>query len=432
MVSSGVTLEAPQRKPWVDKFAQTKDALNLMRIQFRDVAAAAERIAGAIVTTPCPPSIALSDATGMKVFCKLEYLQRTGSFKERGARNALLLLPPAQRKVGVIAASAGNHALGLAYHARLLGIPVTVVMPQLAPLTKVVNCRRLGAEVVLFGRSIEEARERAEEIVSTRGLAYINGYDDPNIIAGQGTLALEIIEQVPDLEAVIVPVGGAGLIAGIALAMKNSKPHVKIIGVEPSHVASLDAALLAGRPVRVEAKPTLADGLAVAQVGDNAFEIARAFVDKTVVVNEHDIAVGVLRLIELEKAVVEGAGATPLSACLAGLLPELRGKKVIFLLTGGNIDTTILGRIIERGLASDGRLCRFSAVISDRPGGLAAFAGTIAGEGASIIEVTHDRAFAGDDINAVKVHCVVETRDRSHIEEFLARLQREGFQILTH
>jgi threonine dehydratase len=400
-----------------------------MGIQFRDVTAAAERIAGAIVKSPCPASSALSEATGMKVFCKLEYLQRTGSFKERGARNALLLLPPAQRKIGVIAASAGNHALGLAYHARSLGIPVTVVMPQLAPLTKVVNCRRLGAEVVLFGRSIEEAREHAEGIVVAKRLAYINGYDDPAIIAGQGTRGLEIIEQVPDLEAVVVPVGGAGLVAGVALAVKTSQPHVQIIGVEPSQVASFHAALLAGRPVKVEAKPTLADGLAVAQVGSNAFEIARAFVDKAVVVNEHDIALGVLRLIELEKAVVEGAGATPLAACLAGLLPELRGKKVIFLLTGGNIDTNILGRIIERGLASDGRLCRFSAVISDRPGGLAAFAGIVAGEGASIIDVTHDRAFAGDDINAVKVHCVVETRDRAHLEELLARLRREGFQI---
>ncbi len=400
-----------------------------MPIEFNNVLAAAERIAGAIVTTPCPPSAALSEATGMKVFCKLEHLQRTGSFKERGARNALLLLPPAQRKRGVIAASAGNHALGLAYHAQSLRIRATVVMPQFAPLTKVVNCRRLGADVVLFGNSIEDAREHAEAIVRAKGLAYISGYDDPAIIAGQGTLGLEIIEQVPDLDAMIVPVGGGGLLAGGALAIKASKPHVQIIGVEPSHVPSLNAAFSAGKPVKVKTKPTLADGLAVAEVGVNAFAIARSLVEKAVVVNEHEIALAILRLIELEKAVIEGAGATPLAACLAGLFPELRGKKVVLPLTGGNIDTTILGRIIERGLASDGRLCRFSAVISDRPGGLAEFARIIAREGASIVEIVHDRAFAGDDISAVKVHCVVETRDRTHIEELQARLRREGFQI---
>jgi threonine dehydratase len=240
---------------------------------------------------------------------------------------------------------------------------------------------------------------------------------------------LEILEQVPELDAVLVPVGGGGLIAGVALAIKNSKPGVQVIGVEPSQMASFSAALAAGRPLKIEVKATLADGLAIAKVGENAFEIAHTLVNKSLVVNEHDIALGVLRLIELEKAVVEGAGATPLAACLAGLLPELTGKRVVLLLTGGNIDTTVLGRIIERGLASDGRLCRFSAVISDRPGGLAAFAGAIASQGASIIEVTHDRAFAGDDINAVRVHCVVETRDREHIDQLLALLHREGFPI---
>jgi Threonine dehydratase len=329
----------------------------------------------------------------------------------------------------VVAASAGNHALGLAYHGQLLGIPVTVVMPRFAPLTKVTNCRRLGATVVLHGVDIDESRARADEIAAAQKLTYINGFDDPAIIAGQGTVGLEIAAQVPDLAAVIVPIGGAGLIAGVALAMKTLKPKVKIIGVEPERAASFTAALSAGKPVKVEVKPTLADGLSVPQVGENAFRIARDLVDKTLLVGEREIALAILRLLELEKAVVEGAGAAPLAACLAGLVPELKGKKVVLPLSGGNIDTPILGRVLERGLVSDGRLYRFTATISDRPGGLARFAGLIAEIGASIIEIAHDRAFSSEDINTVNVHCVVETRDADQIAALRERLGREGFQI---
>ena len=363
----------------------------------------------------------------MRVYCKLEYLQRTGSFKERGARNALLLLNATQRKCGVIAASAGNHALGLAYHAQELGVPATVVMPRFAPLTKVVNCRRYGATVLLHGANIGEARVRADELVSAQGLTYINGFDDPAIIAGQGTLGLEIAQQVPDVEAVIVPIGGGGLVAGIALALKNLRPHVRIFGVEPAHAASFTAAVAAGHPVETQIKPTLADGLSVPKVGANAFRIASELVEKTVLVSEHALAQSVVRLMELEKAVVEGAGAAPLAACLAGLLPELKAKNVVLPLCGGNIDLNILGRVIERGLASDGRLCRFTASISDRPGGLARFAGLLAEEGASIIDINHDRAFASEDINTVTVHCVIETRDAGHIQSLKARLAQEGF-----
>jgi threonine dehydratase len=400
-----------------------------MTVTFQNIREAADRIGGQVVQSPCPFSIPLSEATGLKVFCKLEYLQRTGSFKERGARNALLLLPAGQKKRGVVAASAGNHALGLAYHGQLLGIPVTVVMPRFAPLTKVTNCRRLGATVVLHGVDIDESRARADEIAAAQKLTYINGFDDPAIIAGQGTLGLEIAAQVPDLAAVIVPIGGAGLIAGVALAMKTLKPKVKIIGVEPERAASFTAALSAGKPVKVEVKPTLADGLSVPQVGKNAFRIARDLVDKTLLVGEREIALAILRLLELEKAVVEGAGAAPLAACLAGLVPELKGKKVVLPLSGGNIDTPILGRVLERGLVSDGRLYRFTANISDRPGGLARFAGLIAEIGASIIEIAHDRAFSSEDISTVNVHCVVETRDADQIAALRERLGREGFQI---
>jgi threonine dehydratase len=302
-------------------------------------------------------------------------------------------------------------------------------MPLLAPLTKITNCRRFGANVVLHGADIGEARARADALAAEHGLRYINGYDDPAIIAGQGTLGLEIAEQVPELDAVIVPVGGAGLIAGVALALKTLRPTVKIIGVEPERAASFAGALAAGRPVRVEMKSTLADGLSVPEVGANAFAIARELVDRMVLVREHDIALAILRLLELEKAAVEGAGAAPLAACLAGLVPELKGKNVVLPLCGGNIDTTILGRVLERGLVSDGRLCRFTARISDRPGGLARFAGLIAETGASIIEIAHDRAFSSDDINTVNVHCIVETRDAGHIAALRERLDREGFLV---
>jgi len=398
-------------------------------VTFPDIEAAALRIHGPIVHTPCPASIALSEITGCQVFCKLENLQRTGSFKERGARNALLLLPADQKHRGVIAASAGNHALGVAYHAQLLGIPATVVMPQNAPLTKVVNCRRFGARVILHGTNIAEARVYADKLAAENGQTYINGFDDPAIIAGQGTIGLEIVRQVPDLEAVIIPIGGAGLAAGVALAVKHLKPEVTLIGVEPLRAASFTAALQAGQPVEIQMKPTLADGLSVPRVGDNAFRIARERISRTVLVGEHDLARAVLRLMELEKAVVEGAGAAPLAACLAGLVPELQGRRVVLLLCGGNIDLNTLDRVIERGLASDGRLCRFTAMISDRPGGLARFAGLIAEEGASVIDIAHDRAFADEDISTVAVHCVIETRDAQHIATLRERLVAEGFPL---
>ncbi len=399
-----------------------------MTVSLDDIRAAAQRIAGAVLRTPCPPSAALAEATGCDVYCKLEYLQRTGSFKERGARNALLLLSEDQKRCGVIAASAGNHAAALSYHGKLLNVPVTVVMPLVAPFMKIQTCERMGARVLLHGSDIDEARQHAMQFVEEQGLTYINGFDDPHIIAGQGTLGLEILEQVPDCDAIVVPIGGGGLIAGLALAVKTLRPAVKIIGVQSDRTASYDAAMKAGKPVTIAMSPTLADGLAVPRVGNNAFAIARPRVDKTVIVSEPMIALAVLRLVELEKAVVEGAGATPLAALLGGQLPELRGKKVVLPLCGGNIDTNILGRIIERGLAADGRLCRFTANISDRPGGLARFASILAEEKASVRSVEHDRAFGGSDVSEVVVHCVIETRDFDHIARVRARLRSEGLR----
>jgi threonine dehydratase len=396
-------------------------------VSLDDIRAARERIGSAVLRTPCAASPALSETTGCQVYCKFENLQRTGSFKERGARNALLLLDPAQKRIGAIAASAGNHASALSYHGKLLGIPVTVVMPRFAPLMKVRTCEQMGAKVLLHGNDIAEARDHAMRFVRDEKLAYINGFDDPPIIAGQGTLGLEILEQVPECDAIIVPIGGAGLIAGLAVAVKALRPSTQVIGVQAERTASFDAALRAGHPVTISMMPTLADGLAVPRVGDNAFALARDRVDQTVIVTEHMIALAVLRLIEMEKTIVEGAGAVPLAALLAGALPGLRGKKVVLPLCGGNIDTSLLDRIIERGLAADGRLARLTANISDRPGGLARFASILAEEGASVRTVEHDRAFATDDVSRVVVHCVIETRDFEHIARVQRRLLAEGF-----
>jgi threonine dehydratase len=398
-------------------------------VKFADIEAARERIDGAVYYSPCRDSIPLSEITGMEIFCKLDNLQRTGSFKERGARNALAQLPSDQQKRGVIAASAGNHAQALAYQGKLLGIPATVVMPKFAPLVKVYNCQKLGATVVLHGKDFGEAKAHAHEIAKEKALAYIDGYDDPAIITGQGTMGLEIVEQVPDLNAVIIPVGGAGLLAGVSLAVKTLRPDVKIVAVEAENVASFSAALEAGKPVKIALHPTLADGLAIPQVGSNAFEIARSLVDQTVTVTEEQIALAILRLVELEKSVVEGAAATPLAACLSGKLKELAGKRVILLFCGGNIDPNVLSRVIERGLVADGRLGRFTAVISDRPGGLADLAAQIASTGASIKQVVHDRAFASSDVSVVNVVCTVETRNHEHLTELRAKLKSHGVKI---
>jgi len=365
----------------------------------------------------------------MRIFCKLDNLQRTGSFKERGARNTLLQLSSQQQKRGVIAASAGNHAQALAYQGGLLGIPATVVMPKFAPLIKVSTCQQLGATVVLHGEDFGEAKAQAHEIAREKGLAYIDGYDDRAIIAGQGTMGLEIVEQIPDLEAVVIPVGGAGLLAGVALAVKALRPHAKIIAVEAENVASFSAAREAGKPTKITMRPTLADGLAIPQVGANAFQIARPLVDVTITVSEEEIALAILRLVELEKSVVEGAAAAPLAACMSSKLKEFAGSRVVLLICGGNIDPNVLSRVIERGLVADGRLGRFTAVISDRPGGLADLAAQIASTGASIKQIVHDRAFASPDVSAVNVLCTVETRNHQHLAKLRALLKSRRVEI---
>lgn len=399
-----------------------------MPVSLESILAAHDRIAGAVYRSPCPYSLSLSRLCGAEVFCKLDHLQMTGSFKERGARNKLMLLTDPQRKAGVIAASAGNHALGLAYHGRELGVPVTVVMPKWAPLVKVTNCRAFGANVILHGDSYDSARAHARHLADVSGLTYIHGFDDPDIIAGQGTMGLEILEDVPDVDAVIVPVGGGGLIAGVGTAVKALKPHVKVIGVEPANAPTLHESLKAGHPVRIEAKPTLADGLAVAEAGQLCVQIARQVVDHILLVDEPTIALAVLRLLELEKAVVEGAGAVTLAAAMDKSM-GLSGKRIVLCLCEGNIDMVTINRVIERGLAADGRLCRISAIVSERPGSLAKLLTAIADAGAGVKEVHHDRSFGPADVARAAVTCVLETRDPEHVDDVRRTLTSMGFEI---
>ena len=402
-----------------------------MPVTLTDIRAAQRRIAGGVIVSPCPESIPLSEITGARIVCKLDNFQRTGSFKERGARNALLRLSSSAKKRGVIAASAGNHALGLAYHGRLLGIPVTVVMPDYAPLIKITTCQRLGATVLIRGQDFAEARAEADALVASRNFTYIHGFDAPDIIAGQGTIGLEILKQVPDVDAIVCPIGGGGLIAGLSLAVKSLRPRVRVIGVESVSTGNFSAALRAGHPVKVPRRATLADGLATLTVGANAFALAKRHVDDVVSVTEDWISLAILRMLELEKTVVEGAAATPLAAMMSGKLAKLRGKKVVLVVCGGNIDPAILSRVIEKGLVHDGRLTRFTAKISDRPGGLAILCRVIADAGASIKDITHDRAFSGPDVSAVHAACTVETRDHAHIRALHRALKKHGFPLVV-
>ncbi len=400
-----------------------------IHVDLGEIERARQRIAGAVVETPCVHSEALSQLTGCRVLCKLENLQRTGSFKERGARHALVRLNGERAKRGVVAASAGNHALALACHGRELGIGVTVVMPRFAPLTKVTRCRGYGAEVVLHGETFAEARAHADTLTERDGLTYIHGFDAPEIIAGQGTVGLELLEQCPTLDAVIVPVGGGGLLAGVATAIKGRRPGVRVIGVEPAHDAGFTAAMNAGGPVPSPGTATLADGLAVGRVGALAFRTAAPLTDRLVTVEESAIAVAIVRIMELEKTVVEGAAAAGLAALLDPRLHDLRGRTVALLLTGGNIDLNVLGRIIEHALVTDGRLLRFTVTISDRPGGLSRLTTLIAECGASVQDIRHDRTFAGPDVSRVRVICLVEIADHHHADRMVRALEHAGYQL---
>jgi len=395
-------------------------------IDVADIRAARARLAGVISETPCPYSESLSALTGARVFVKLENLQMTGSFKERGAANLLLQLSPEERGRGVVAASAGNHGLAVAFHAARLHVSAVIVMPEWAPLAKVTAARRHGAEVILHGDNFEAAYARAREIEPARGLVFVHPFDDPRVIAGQGTIGLELLAQVPDLDAVLVPVGGGGLIGGVATAIKTERPGAKVIGVQAREIAAMQAALAGDPRERLPAATTIADGIAVRRVGVHTLELARRYVDAVVTVSEEEIANAILLLLEIEKTVVEGAGAVPLAA-LANRRVSLEGRTVALVISGGNIDVNLIARVIERGLVKDGRLVRLRVRLRDRPGALAALTAIVARTRANVLGIEHDRAFSRAPLGDSEVELTLETSGREQIEAVKGQLAEAGY-----
>jgi threonine dehydratase len=393
------------------------------------ILAAQQRLVGVVDQTPCALSRTLSELTGTRCWLKLENLQMTGSFKERGAANLLLQLGPEERLRGVIAASAGNHGLAVAHHAAKLGIPAVIVMPEWAPLVKVTSARRDGAEVILYGGNFDEAYDHAREIGAARNLLFVHPFDDARIIAGQGTIGLEVLAQRPDVDAIVVAVGGGGLAGGVGLAVKAQRPEVRVIGVQTDALPSMRRALKEGHPVRIDPASTIADGIAVREVRERTLALAKAYVDDLVTVSEEELARAVLLLVEIEKTVVEGAGAAPLAALLNREL-GLEGRSVVLVLSGGNIDVTMLARIIERGLAKDGRLVRLVVLLRDRPGALARLTAVVAEERANVVHIEHDRAFARwSAIGETEVVVTLETSGRDHVERLLTRLRAAGYRV---
>jgi threonine dehydratase len=397
-------------------------------ITLEDIRIAHVRIHGGVYATPCPRSERLGRRTGADLFLKLESLQLTGSFKERGARNKILQLTAAERAAGVIAASAGNHAQGVALHAQRECIEATIVMPTTTALVKVSATRSYGAHVVLFGDSYEEAAQEAQRLRASRGLTLLHAFDDDAVIAGQGTIGLELLAQVPDLEAVVVPIGGGGLAGGVALALKESNPALKVYGVETELVPSMQQAFTHGAANVLPLRRSIADGITTRRVSQRTLELAQRYLDGVVSVDESEIAEAILCLLEDEKTVAEGAGAVALAALLAGRLP-LQGKRTALVISGGNIDVNLLSRIIDRGLVKSGRIMRVRVLIPDVPGTLASLLATIANTGANVLSVHHDRVAARAAISSTTVDIVLETRGYDHIQSVEASLRAAGWHI---
>jgi threonine dehydratase len=397
-------------------------------ITLADVQAARDRTRDRIYLSPCARSETLSRLTGTTALLKLENLQMTGAYKERGALNKLLVMSDADRERGLIAASAGNHAQAVAYHAGRLGVKATIVMPEPTPIMKVANTRAHGARIVLHGANYDEAYAEARRLEHVERLTFVHPFDDPDVIAGQGTVALEVLEQEPELDAILVPVGGGGLVSGVAVAVKALRPGAKIIGVETEVLPSMLQAIDAGKPVTLEGANTIADGIAVKRAGDLTFDHVRRYVDEIVTVSEEEIASAILYLLEREKTVVEGAGAVAVAALMQHKVRGLEGRRVVAVVSGGNIDVNLVARVIERGLVKDGRLVRISVALQDKPGQLAKVSAIVANHRANVIEVHHARAFShrfGD----TTLQLTLETRGPEHVEEILRALRERGYQV---
>jgi threonine dehydratase len=397
-----------------------------------DIERARARLDGRLLLTACTLSEGFRDLIPAHPWFKFENLQRTGSFKERGALNRMLMLTDEERARGVIAASAGNHAQGVAYHAGILGIQATIVMPERTPLIKVSNTERLGARVVLFGHSYDEAQEETLRLRDKEGQTLIHPFDDPGVIAGQGTIALELLEQCTGMDVVVVALGGGGLISGMAVALKALAPHVRIVGVEAETLPAAARSREAGRLVTIPPGETIADGIAVRRIGNVTFPLIEQHVDELVTVSEEEIASSVLLLLEREKSVVEPAAAATLAAVTAGKVGDVAGKNVVMVLSGGNIDVNLLSRIIDRGLINDGRLAQMEVTVLDRPGALAALTALIAKQGANILRLDHRRGTAALRITEAEVDLTLETRGRTHVDDLAAALRAAGYRVRRH
>jgi len=401
-----------------------------LAIGLADVLAARERLRGQVYYSPCARSEMLSKLTGQQVYLKLENLQMTGSFKERGALNRLSLLTKEEAARGVVAASAGNHAQGVAYHATRLGVRSIIVMPLATPLVKVTATREFGAEVILHGANYDEAYAEATRLCKSEGMVFLHPFDDAAVMAGQGTIALEMMEQISGLEAVIVPIGGGGLISGIACAIKETNPNVRVIGVQTARLPSMKSALAAGGPVTIDAGTTIADGIAVRRAGTLTYPMVERYVDEIVTVDEDEIASAILVLLEREKTLAEGAGAVALAALLQGKtsLSSLRNVTTGVLVCGGNIDVTLLARIIERGLVQDGRMILLRIHLLDKPGALSELTKLIAAHRVNIVNTLYNRAYYGVNLGDTAIDITMETRGREQVAELLAALTEAGYR----
>jgi threonine dehydratase len=397
-------------------------------VTLASIEAARARIGDAIHLSPCQLSHHLSELTGLPLHLKLENLQRTGSFKERGALNKLLTLTKVEQERGVIAASAGNHAQGVAFHAAARGIRAQIVMPLATPQIKVAATRNYGAEVILHGASYDEACEEALRRCALEGRTFIHPFDDAEVISGQGTIGLELLEQVPDIEAVVVPIGGGGLIGGIACALKETNPKIRVIGVEPEKLPSMLRARENGAPITLAAEATIADGIAVRRAGDLTLPLVSRYVDEIVSVDDEEIASAILMLLEQEKTLAEGAGAAALAAVVQAKT-NLRHRRTVVLVCGGNIDVTLLAKIIERGLVKDGRLLRVRVYLQDRPGALLSLTKILAHQRANIVETLHNRAYYGVSLSETVIDVTLETRGASHITAISHALREGGFRF---
>ncbi len=398
-------------------------------VKLADVHAARGRIADGIVQTPCKRSQAFQDQVPCQLFWKFENLQRTGSFKDRGALNKLLQLSDHEKQKGVVTASAGNHAQAVAYHASRLGISSVVVMPEFTPLIKVANARGYGADVIQQGATLSDGLKEVQRLSEEEGLVLVHAFDDEAVIAGQGTVGLELLEQIPDLETIVVPVGGGGVISGIAVAVKTLNPSVRIVGVEAAAAASAKASREAGRIVSIESAETLADGIAVKRIGEKTFPLIQELVDDIVTVEEEEIARAILLLLEREKTVVEGAGAVPLAALMNDRIPVNEGERVVGVLCGGNIDVNMIARIIERGLVGDGRMTHLIVTVRDRPGSLSLLTDLVAARGANVLDIHHRRGFADISVGDVEIVLQIETRGQEHVAEIIRALEERGVTV---